>query len=1134
MYHGGARDCGDKKRQRLTPPPNEAWMKAIMNNGKKIDSCHPASTVTSRGVFSSSTVAWRGRAPSDYSRPSINPGPLQCHHYTAASRLQGKIAERPFPNQARPTESSVGTQGRRGIQEKLTDVAQGFPIRSPDIMSGYQAMSVADPGIYQERTTKGSVSHQNRTLDGVYQRRMIEAPIDYQNETANEAAAYPKRLIYGTVPPEEQIVVNHTETQPFQSRITEASTLDTMAKEYKKDKKLPLRVEEMLREQVNLDESDLQDAFSVAMEDLIPEKEANFVAKGLCHLCGISEYHFVPVVNFCPHADEHHSLCREHLRGVYRVRMEALFVGRNGSAPNHRLLRCLMCTRGCPCSKCIAEREQDIRKYKRYLVDTLHRSGQGSVVALKDHAATKENSRPRAAVPDIESQGRLTYRGHPNMSPSDDYQYAQYTPSTESDLRPSSQRKEVSNVQSESLYDAHTHVHTQDTEYEKSTPMEQNYHEEVASDMQAEPKSPHPPVPKRAAKDTSMSLRNVMADSAQASYARLSGRVTAPLVHQGSVESPSAATVLNCAESEKSLVQLLNSLNQGGNTAISTEMDASSQSSMYNVHRQSELRSAANETQATNEKSGNAQNSGDKESEMFPRAYPSRVRRREARPYQEQSSTSSDESDGISRPNFTSAEAQFVDEVSAQKPTTSDNVASNSMTSRCSASLDDDVVERDAETYSSDEKRTKPGLKLSVKVPSHEKSSLHVGAKKDTRLVSTPTSSTRGPGRPRKPLASGGLTPPVKKVAPQVALPAKKRRGRPPGRTKQGKKADQKTEDEVYDADHDEKREENDSESDSELDANLDFCEVCQGAGDLVCCDKCPRSYHLKCLHVTENDLPEGNWQCDECKKPSRFDAYSTAVASEKTLLDKCLKIVACLKSHPFSKPFLTPVENVPMYTRVVKQPMDLSKIENKLKKGAYVVDSFTVTSGVKEVNCTQFADDIRLMWSNCKLFNDDGSGITRAADILSAVPTILNSKAQMMELALDEEGAQVTAVTSYDPAYPPINILDGELSSKWVTTGSFPQEIVIQLATTALVARAKVWTRNVKEVLVESCSSLAPTKWDKLFDFKLNKTEGEMQIVSENINPTDASFIKLKFLSGWNDFAVVHRVSVEGSASRR
>ncbi|KAG7395015.1 hypothetical protein PHYBOEH_004380 [Phytophthora boehmeriae] len=138
------------------------------------------------------------------------------------------------------------------------------------------------------------------------------------------------------------------------------------------------------------------------------------------------------------------------------------------------------------------------------------------------------------------------------------------------------------------------------------------------------------------------------------------------------------------------------------------------------------------------------------------------------------------------------------------------------------------------------------------------------------------------------------------------------------------------------------------------------------------------------------------------------------------------------------------------------------------------------------------------------------------------------------MDLALDEEGAQVTAVTSYDPSYPPVNILDGEQSSKWVTTGSFPQEIVIQLATMASIVRVKMWTRNAMELSVEACSGPTPTKWEKIADTKLKDGDGEIQLVSESIKPTDASFVKFKILSGWNDFVAVHRVSVEGSTSRR
>lgn len=29
-----------------------------------------------------------------------------------------------------------------------------------------------------------------------------------------------------------------------------------------------------------------------------------------------------------------------------------------------------------------------------------------------------------------------------------------------------------------------------------------------------------------------------------------------------------------------------------------------------------------------------------------------------------------------------------------------------------------------------------------------------------------------------------------------------------------------------------------------------------------VLCDNCPRAFHLGCLNMTEEDLPEGDWKC--------------------------------------------------------------------------------------------------------------------------------------------------------------------------------------------------------------------------------------------------------------------------------
>lgn len=49
---------------------------------------------------------------------------------------------------------------------------------------------------------------------------------------------------------------------------------------------------------------------------------------------------------------------------------------------------------------------------------------------------------------------------------------------------------------------------------------------------------------------------------------------------------------------------------------------------------------------------------------------------------------------------------------------------------------------------------------------------------------------------------------------------------------------------------------------------NHDYCDSCQEGGDLVCCDRCPVSFHLQCHDppLEEEDIPPGEWVCHRCK----------------------------------------------------------------------------------------------------------------------------------------------------------------------------------------------------------------------------------------------------------------------------
>ncbi|KAI9895848.1 hypothetical protein PsorP6_018616 [Peronosclerospora sorghi] len=447
------------------------------------------------------------------------------------------------------------------------------------------------------------------------------------------------------------------------------------------------------------------------------------------------------------------------------------------------------------------------------------------------------------------------------------------------------------------------------------------------------------PIPKRAAKETPTYK---VADATQVTDPRVAARTDSPRVHQGSVESPSAATVMNCTESEKSLVQLLSSLNQSG-TPITLPADTRSQSG--NDSSQNTLRYGSKELLPRTDLKESRKNLVMRRSSHLPN-------REMTDSFCQAKSSNPKQSLTISMDSGASPSRDRVDvdtrSVEGYLTLNRKASASEGEYSRKSSASEDVAFRSDSQSRHIHELQINSAMEVNVRIILRRS------------IMSSPVAILMELIQPRTSpynhhhhhcivdqdvhakylltlLHLLHLLKPRKEVHTNVKSPLRpKKRG--------------KGEDKVK------------ADSERDLDTNLDYCEVCQGAGDLVCCDKCPRSFHLKCLRMTENDLPEGYWQCDECKKPSRFDAFSVAVAGEKTVLNKCLKIVQCLNSHPSSKPFLSPVENVPMYTKV--------------QHGG---------EGGKELDTTHFSNDVRLMWSNCKLFNDDGSGITRDADILSA-----------------------------------------------------------------------------------------------------------------------------------------------------
>ncbi|NXS57841.1 TRI66 protein, partial [Brachypteracias leptosomus] len=167
---------------------------------------------------------------------------------------------------------------------------------------------------------------------------------------------------------------------------------------------------------------------------------------------------------------------------------------------------------------------------------------------------------------------------------------------------------------------------------------------------------------------------------------------------------------------------------------------------------------------------------------------------------------------------------------------------------------------------------------------------------------------------------------------------------------------------------------------------NEDFCAVCLNGGELLCCDHCPKVFHLSCHVPALLSFPVGEWVCTLCRNPAKpeveYDCentrYSHSYNAQYGLDDydqkKCEKLLLSLFCSSMSLPFHEPVSPLARhYYQIIKRPMDLSIIRKKLQKkdqSHYSAPEELVT-------------DVRLMFWNCAKFNYPDSEVAEAGRCL-------------------------------------------------------------------------------------------------------------------------------------------------------
>ncbi|GMN64032.1 hypothetical protein TIFTF001_033108 [Ficus carica] len=120
-------------------------------------------------------------------------------------------------------------------------------------------------------------------------------------------------------------------------------------------------------------------------------------------------------------------------------------------------------------------------------------------------------------------------------------------------------------------------------------------------------------------------------------------------------------------------------------------------------------------------------------------------------------------------------------------------------------------------------------------------------------------------------------------------------------------------------------------------------CVVCDLGGNLLCCDNCPRTYHLQCLNPPLKRIPMGKWQCPTCQKGVLLEPTSNLDTVSKRARTKTvtMKSGSGMKSSEREK--ISPIFG----NTIIAKKRSLSKGKSALSRGIKSLEKKIVSSEV-------------------------------------------------------------------------------------------------------------------------------------------------------------------------------------------
>uniref|UniRef100_A0A8C4T7C9 Bromodomain PHD finger transcription factor n=1 Tax=Erpetoichthys calabaricus TaxID=27687 RepID=A0A8C4T7C9_ERPCA len=138
-------------------------------------------------------------------------------------------------------------------------------------------------------------------------------------------------------------------------------------------------------------------------------------------------------------------------------------------------------------------------------------------------------------------------------------------------------------------------------------------------------------------------------------------------------------------------------------------------------------------------------------------------------------------------------------------------------------------------------------------------------------------------------------------------------------------------------------------------------------------CDRCQNWYHGRCVGILQSEATLiDEYVCPQCQ--STEDAMTVLTPLTDKDYEGLRRVLRSLQAHKMAWPFLEPVDpnDAPDYYGVIKEPMDLATMEERVQKRFYS-------------KLTEFVADMTKIFDNCRYYNPSDSPFYQCAEVLES-----------------------------------------------------------------------------------------------------------------------------------------------------